>query len=164
MAELSFREEPKASDRSTIASLLHKTAFFSSDEEEIGVSLVDERLGKGISCGYLFVLAEKDDRLVGYSCYGPIPGTLDGFDLYWIAVDPDCQGTGYGSMILAATQARVVAAGGKRLYAETSSTVLYVPTRAFYERNGFFLEGRLADYYAPSDDKMLYVKHLRGNM
>jgi ribosomal protein S18 acetylase RimI-like enzyme len=160
VGELSFRDEPGNSDVAKVGSLLKKTAFFSPDEEEIGVSLVEERLGKGISCGYLFVFAELDGRLVGYSCYGPIPGTLDGYDLYWIAVDPDRQGKGYGSAVLDETESRVVVAGGKRLYAETSSTELYAPTRAFYERNGFFLEGRLADYYAPGDDKMLYVKRL----
>ena len=160
MGELWFRDEPDYSDVAKVESLLKRTAFFSPDEEEIGVSLVEERLEKGLSCGYLFVFAELDGNLVGYSCYGPIPGTLDGYDLYWIAVDPDRQGKRYGSAILDETEGRVLAAGGKRLYAETSSTVLYAPTRAFYERNGFFLEGRLADYYAPGDDKMLYVKRL----
>jgi len=160
VGDLWFRDNPDCSDVAKIESLLKRTAFFSPDEEEIGVSLVQERLEKGLSCGYLFVFAEQDNNLVGYSCYGPIPGTLDGHDLYWIAVDPDKQGKGYGSAILDETETRVVDAGGKRLYAETSSKDLYAPTRAFYERNGFFLEGRLADYYAPGDDKMLYVKRL----
>jgi ribosomal protein S18 acetylase RimI-like enzyme len=158
--DLRFREEPDYADVAKVGSLLNKTAFFSPDEEEIGVSLVEERLEKGLSCGYLFVFAELAGILVGYSCYGPIPGTLDGHDLYWIAVDPDRQGRRYGSAILYETEKHVLGAGGKRLYAETSSTDLYTPTRAFYERNGFLLEGRLTDYYAPGDDKMLYVKRL----
>ena len=97
---------------------------------------------------------------MGYTCYGHIPGTLHGFDLYWIAVDPTRQGNGYGAALLAFTERRVLASGGQQLYVETSSIPLYAPTRAFYDHHGFILEGRLADYYAPLDDKMLYVKRL----
>ena len=75
-------------------------------------------------------------------------------------MDPDSQRGGFGRQLLAATERKVLELGGKRLYAETSSTAQYQPTRSFYERNGFFLEGRLADYYAPADDKMLYTKIL----
>ena len=160
MDDLKFREEPCAEDVGRIARLLSRTRFFTAEEEEIGTSLVTERLREGVRCGYLFLFAESQDTFVGYTCYGPIPGTLDGYDLYWIAVDPDSQRGGFGRKLLAATERKVLELGGKRLYAETSSTAQYQPTRSFYERNGFFLEGRLADYYAPADDKMLYTKIL----
>jgi hypothetical protein len=35
-----------------------------------------------------------------------------------------------------------------------------VPTRAFYERNGFRCEARLKDFYAPGDDRVIYAKIL----
>jgi GNAT superfamily N-acetyltransferase len=160
MATLEYREEPVAKDPEHVGWLLAATGFFTPEEQKIGISLVEERLLHGLASGYLFVFMEEDGMPVGYTCYGPIPGTLDGFDLYWIAIDPKMQGRGLGRQLLGFTEKRVFGQGGKRLYAETSSTGKYLPTRVFYEHNGFVLEGRLADYYAPRDDKMLYVKQL----
>ena len=52
------------------------------------------------------------------------------------------------------------AAGGRRLYAETSGRAQYRPTRRFYRRAGFRREARLRDFYAPGDDKLIFVKEL----
>ena len=164
MGELSFREEVRPDDPASVGRILAHTRFFTEEEQEIGISLVDEHLLKGPSCGYLFIFAEEAGRTLGYSCYGPIPGTLSGYDLYWIAVDPASRHRGIGKQLLFRTEQRVLACAGARIYAETSSTDLYETTRAFYERNGFILEGRLTDYYASGDDKMLYVKRLRRGM
>ncbi|MGH7286410.1 MAG: hypothetical protein ACREI8_00100, partial [Myxococcota bacterium] len=46
------------------------------------------------------------------------------------------------------------------VYVETSGRRDYEPTRAFYERAGYVAEARLADFYAPGDDKIVYVKAL----
>jgi GNAT superfamily N-acetyltransferase len=160
MVELIFRELVHPDDITTVGAILSATGFFNREEQEVGISLVEEHLHKGTASGYLFLFAEERDKIQGYTCYGPIPGTLNGFDLYWIAVEPTCWHRGIGRILLAETEKRVLALGGLRLYAETASNPQYKPTRDFYERNGFSLEGRLADYYAPHDDKMLYVKHL----
>lgn len=160
MVDLSFREEVWESDIDMVRALVNRSGFFSSDEVEIATSLVREHVERGLDSGYFFIFAARDDITVGYSCYGPIPGTIDGFDLYWIVVDPESQGLGIGHQLLTHTEQRISQMGGKRLYAETSSTDIYTPTRSFYGKRGFFLEGRLADYYAPGDDKMLYTKHL----
>jgi ribosomal protein S18 acetylase RimI-like enzyme len=160
VSELIFREKVLPQDRDNVGRILAHTRFFTPEEQEIGISLVDEHLLKGESCGYLFLFAQEHETTLGYACYGPIPGTVNGYDLYWIAVDPSARHRGIGRLLLTETERRVIALGGERLYAETSSSSLYEPTRAFYERNGFFLEGRLTDYYAPADDKMLYVKRL----
>jgi hypothetical protein len=63
---------------------------------------------------------------------------------------------------VAAVQDRVIAQGGERLYIDTSGREKYAPTRAFYERNGFSCEARLTDFYAPGDDRVIYVKMLAG--
>jgi len=160
MSELSFREVVLQTDIDRVATILHNTTFFESEEEVVGTSLVREYLEKGDNCGYLFVFGEIGSQFVGYTCYGHIPGTLHGFDLHWLAVDPAMQGRGYGTALLQFTEDRIRAFGGQRVYVETSSIPLYGPTREFYDHHGFSLEGRLADYYAPKDDKMLYVKRL----
>jgi hypothetical protein len=68
------------------------TGFFNAAEVELAANLVTERLTKGLSSGYHFVLAERGANLVGFACYGPIYGTRDSFELFWIAVAPEAGG------------------------------------------------------------------------
>ena len=124
----------------------------------MAVELVDERLAKGPTSGYHFLLAEHYGRLVGYSCYGPIAGTENGFDLYWIAVHPDFQRLGLGRRLLKDTELRIRKAGGSRIYVDTSQRPQYASTRAFYERCGYKLDALLPDFYRPGDGKAIYCK------
>ncbi len=97
-------------------------------------------------------------NLLGYTCFGPIPGTSHSFDLYWIAIDMKHRGKGLGSQLLIRSEKEICKMGGKRIYIETSSSPLYLPTRSFYIRNGYSLEAELKDYYKEGDNKLIYVK------
>lgn len=160
MEKTQLRNIPRSGDAEQIRTILQTSGFFNAEEVEVGVSLVDERLEKGEACGYFFVIAESAERITGYTCYGPIPGTADSYDLYWIAVDPLLQNKGLGTVLLKATEEAIVGAGGRRVYIETSSTTLYHGTRSFYEKNAYFLETQQEHYYGPGDSKLLYVKDL----
>ncbi len=158
MDTLVMREQPRESDLEAVASILKRSGFFNAEEQEVGVSLVKERLQLGEPSLYFFQFAERQQQVLGYTCFGPIPGTRSSYDLYWFAVDPAHQKQGIGSLLLAGTEAEIEKRGGKRIYIETSSSELYVPTRSFYTSHGYELEARLAHYYAPGDDKLIYVK------
>ena len=136
------------------------SGFFNQEEQEVGVSLVSERLQQGESSGYFFQFAQQNNHVQGYTCFGPIPGTQTSYDLYWIAVDNNLRGHGIGKNLLIQTEAEIAKRGGTRVYIETSSTNLYLPTCSFYEKNGYYLEAQLKDYYAPGDNKLLYTKIL----
>lgn len=158
MDALVYREQPKPADVAAVARILRDSGFFNQEEQEVGVSLVQERLDKGVACGYFFQFLEKAGEVLAYTCYGPIPGTQSSFDLYWIAVDPRLRGQGYGTLVLKQTELEIASMGGTRVYIETSSSSLYQSTRGFYTHNGYFLEAELKDYYAPQDNKLLYVR------
>lgn len=157
---LSFRYEVTPADRIPVREAVESTGFFSDAETEVALELVDERLAKGASSGYHFVLAEGAGRMLGFACYGPIPATAASFDLYWIVVGKSHQGEGVGRTLLAESERRVLASGGRRVYVDTSSRPQYGPTRAFYERNGYRRAAVLEDFYAPGDGKVIYVKVL----
>jgi ribosomal protein S18 acetylase RimI-like enzyme len=157
-----LRCDVRPDDCRAVRVLVESTQYFRADEVDIAVELVEERLARGAASGYEFLFFEIGTTLAGYACYGPIPCTTASFDLYWIAVDPRHQGTGIGRALVAAVQDRVIAQGGERLYIDTSGREKYAPTRAFYERNGFSCEARLTDFYAPDDDRVIYVKMLAG--
>ena len=80
------------------------------------------------------------------------------FDLYWIVVDRSLQGRKIGRVLLEKTEQLVRAAGGRRVYAETSGRDQYSPTRGFYLRRGYRQDAVLRDFYAPGDDKVVFVK------
>jgi GNAT superfamily N-acetyltransferase len=155
-----FRENVRSEDRQAVGRLVRATGFFSEEEIVIAVELVEERLTRGDASGYFFIFAEEGDRMLGYACFGPIPGSVHSFDLYWIAVDPGEQGRGIGRSLMAAAERRMVGRGARRIYADTSSRPQYEPTRAFYLSCGYIEEAFLTDFYAPGDGKIIFLKPL----
>ena len=157
-ATIELRHEAIPDDLSAVGNIVAATGFFNAAEVAIAVELVEERLEMGPASGYFFVFAEEAGRVLGYTCYGPIDGTESSFDLFWIAIDPTQQGRGLGRLLMDETERLIRAMGGKRVYAETSGRAQYEPTREFYLRLGFDREAELADFYAPGDAKVFFVK------
>jgi len=157
---LEFRDEISESDRQSIRDLVAETGMFRPNEVEVAVELLDDRLKRGDASDYQFVLSTEDERVVGYVCYGPITITLHSYDLYWIVVDRQHQGKGIGRLLLQEAQSRIAARGGRQIYVETSGITTYAPTRSFYERCGYEVEAVIRDFYAPGDDKWIYVRRL----
>jgi len=160
VSDANLRDDVRATDVAAVRDLVAATGFFNDEEIAIAAELVQERLDRGEASGYEFLFAERDGRLVGYSCYGRIPCSSVSWDLYWIAVHPDLQGSGFGKRLLADTEDRVRAAGGLAVYAETSGRAQYRSTRGFYLRSGYAEGAVFADFYAPGDAKYVFVKRL----
>jgi ribosomal protein S18 acetylase RimI-like enzyme len=159
---MNYREEVRRSDLHRVRELIESSEFFSSEEVEVAVELVEERLSKGARSGYHFLFAEEAGKVIAYSCFGPIACTRGSYDLYWIAVDNERRGAGIGSEILRRSEAAIARLGGSRIYVETSSRKQYEPTHAFYLRNGYREVAVLEDFYFPGDDKIIYLKILPG--
>jgi len=157
---LELREIVRARDAVDIEAMVAATGFFNEEELAIARELVDERLTHGADSGYEFLFAQAGDALVGYACWGRTPQTADGWDLYWIVVDPRFQGGGVGARLLAEVERRIREGGGGSVWVETAGRAQYAPTRAFYERRGYTCEARLGNFYAPGDDKIVYVKRV----
>lgn len=157
---IDLRETVLPADAAAVRAMTGATGFFRPDEVEVAVELVEERLGKGEASGYHFVFADADGRAAGYACFGPIACTVSSWDLYWIAVHPDFQGLGVGTLLIRQLERRVAALGGTRLYVETSSKAAYASTRGFYESRGYRTEAVLEEFYAPGDGKVVFVKVL----
>ena len=161
-----WRNRARPGDAESVRRLVAATGFFNAEETLVAGDLVQEQLAKGEASGYFFFFAEESGSgadasgqiLAGYACYGPVPGTADSFDLYWIAVAPQHQGQGLGGQLLARAEADMAARGARGIYAETSLRGQYGPTRRFYERHGYAVCARLDGFYAAGDDKIIYHK------
>jgi ribosomal protein S18 acetylase RimI-like enzyme len=155
-----FRYEPKSKDVENIRKIVESTNYFYDYEVAVAVELIQERLDKGLQSGYEFIFAEADGKTVAYSCYGHIACTKNSYDLYWIVTHNDFRGKGIGKLLLSETENKIKASGGRKVYAETSSLAKYIPTRKFYETNGYFAEAILKEFYNDNDDKVVFVKTL----
>jgi ribosomal protein S18 acetylase RimI-like enzyme len=155
--------------RNRIREILDATAVFRKEEVAVALELFDETFAAGPArapydpgdgvANYEFVGSfAREGQLVGYVCYGATPGTDRVYDLYWIAVHPDFQGDGGGTQLLAEVERRLRHREARLLVVETSSRDDYAPTRRFYESRGYGTAARLADYYAPGDDRVIYTK------
>lgn len=150
-----------ARDKSTIMDILRNIREFSPEEVAVAEELIDACLEAPSASGYLAFVAEVDSVLTGYVCYGPTPLTKGTWDVYWVAVDPGGQGQGVGRALMAFTEDRIRESQGRLVLVETSGRPDYARTRRFYSSIGYGEAGRIADFYAPGDDKLILEKRLR---
>jgi D-alanine-D-alanine ligase len=150
----------RAGDREAIVSLVERTGFFRAEEVLIATEVLDEALRDGLAGHYQSFTALLDDRPVGWVCYGATPCTVGTFDVYWIAVDPGFQGRRIGSALLTWAERGIAGRRGRLAVAETSGRADYEPTRKFYLHRGYHQAGRLRDFYAPGDDKVVYLRQI----
>ena len=162
--QIILRKEVSPDDPETITMIVTSTGFFREDEILVAAELAEERLERGAASGYEFLFAEIAGKTVAYSCYGLIPCTLHSYDLYWIATHRDFMNQGIGKYLLQETEKAIFTLGGNGIYVETSSKEQYAPTRGFYEKNQYLLKARFENFYAPDDDKLVFVKTLQDTI
>ncbi|MGQ0712470.1 MAG: GNAT family N-acetyltransferase [Gemmatimonadaceae bacterium] len=176
--------EPSAAARPRISEILRASRVFSDAEIDVALEVVDEALEERgprteevdvwdrttvsgparprssvLGPDYLLLGAfSPEDILVGYACWGPTPATDRVWDLYWIAVDPALQGAGIGTILLEEVERRLAGQHARMLVVETSSRSDYAATREFYARRGYTEAARVRDFYAPGDDRIIFVK------
>jgi D-alanine-D-alanine ligase len=159
--DITYRTDARHSDRDDIRQLVDAAGIFSETEIDIAVELIEERLSKGLQSGYHFLFGELTDRIIGYTCFGPIPGAAKRYDLYWIVVHHDFRRAGIGKSLMVKTEEAIEKQGGERIYIDTSSRDQYRTTRLFYRLCGYQEEAVLKDFYGSGDDKVIYVKAIR---
>jgi len=148
-------------DKPGIMQILRSTPEFKPVEVAVAEDVIDSYLGNPCRSGYHVLVAELNLTIAGYISFGPTPLTEGTWDLYWMAVAPDKQRQGIGSVLLEAAEKSIREAGGRLAIIETSSIPAYANTRHFHIRNGYEIIARLPDFYAPGDDKLILQKRLR---
>jgi ribosomal protein S18 acetylase RimI-like enzyme len=147
-----------ASQRAQLAELLTNIEQFKPDEVTVALELIDASIHEPAS-GY-HTLVALADGVLGYICFGPTPMTEATWDLYWMAVAPAQQGRGIGRALYEAFVAFMRERGGRQIRIETSSQESYAATGGFYERLGFGVAARLADFYASDDDLLIFYRKI----
>ncbi|MBA4067541.1 MAG: N-acetyltransferase [Isosphaera sp.] len=154
-------------DSPALVALAAATGVFQPGEAEalLGGVLDDLHAGR-LGDGHLArVWADgPDGPPLGWVYFAPTPKADGVWDLWWIGVAPAAQGRGVGGALLGAVEDHARAAGGRVLVVETSGTPAFDPVRRFYSARGYAAGGRVPDFYADGDDKVIYAKRLRGRV
>ena len=148
-------------DKPEVIRLLQATPEFEPPEVVVAEEVIDSYLGNPSGSGYYIQVAVVESKVAGYICYGPAPLTEGTWDIYWMAVFAEKQGVGIGSALMTFAEDEIRSTGGRHIIIETSSKPGYEKTRRFHLRQGYQIVGRIPDFYAPGDDKLILRKWLR---
>ena len=149
-----------ATDRSPVIELLRATSNFSPQELDVAAELMDAVVDNPAQKDYYAFVEEQAEQVRGLLILGPVPATAGTWDMYWIAVHPDFYGQGVAQSLERWAESMVRERQGYWLLAETSSQPGYERTRAFYVKQGYAVLARIADYYKPADDLIVFGKRL----
>ncbi|HVZ76602.1 MAG TPA: GNAT family N-acetyltransferase [Gemmatimonadaceae bacterium] len=154
-----------ASHRARVEEIVRATGAFRDEEVAVALEVFDAGVAApaGSSADYELIGAFTDDgTLAGYACHGPTPGTDGTYDVYWLAVHPAQQARGIGTALLDAMDRALRDRGARLVVVETSGRAPYDAARRMYLRNRFVEAARLPDFYAPADDRVVYVRQVGG--
>jgi ribosomal protein S18 acetylase RimI-like enzyme len=153
-------------DRPRLAELLAQVDVFTPEEQAVALELADHRLSHPGSDDYRFILTFAEaappapSPLAGYLCYGRTPFTRSTHDLYWLATSPSYLRSGVARALVAAMEREIAGSGGGLVRVETGSREGHGGAVRFYDATGFEREARIAGFYAPDDDLILFTKRV----
>jgi ribosomal protein S18 acetylase RimI-like enzyme len=148
-------------DKPAIIEILKATPEFKPSELVVAEELIDSYLLDLSQSGYHVLVAEAEQLVLGYICYGPTPLTEGTWDIYWMAVAREEQNRGIGGALMAFAEDEIKKAQGRLAIIETSSQPEYEKTRHFHTHHGYEVVCRIPDFYTLGDDKLILQKRLR---
>lgn len=150
----------KKSDKAAVMDILRRSGMFTPEEIAVAEEQIDIAFDQPEQKDYNeMVIEDAQGRTSGWISWGPTPMTEGTYDLYWIAVDPDKQGQGLGKELVRWLEDHVRNARGRLILIETASQAGYESTRQFYLQQNYQEAARIADYYKPGDDRIIYAKY-----
>lgn len=148
-------------DTTVLVQLTDDTGMFREEEIQALREVLDDYFSANHEHGHRCeVWQAPGDPILGYVYYAPAAMTDRTWYLYWIAIRAERQGAGLGSRLLAHVEESIRKEAGRVLFVETSSLETYTPTRNFYLKNGYEINGQLRDFYRDGDDMVVFRKRI----
>ncbi|MBI4783299.1 MAG: GNAT family N-acetyltransferase [Oscillatoriophycideae cyanobacterium NC_groundwater_1537_Pr4_S-0.65um_50_18] len=110
---------------------------------------------------FWLTISVGNDETIGVAYCEPERMTDQTWNLQLIAIHPNYQGHGHGGKLLCHVEETLKACGGRMLLVETLAS--FDLAQAFYRKYGYEEEARIRDFYAVSEDKVVFRKILTGN-
>lgn len=150
-------------DRAELLALAVETGLFMEDDAEglLGGVLTGLAAGE-LPDGHAAVAcrATLDGPIVGWTYFAPDPYAAEVWNLWWIGVPPRHHGTGVGEALLAHAEQAARGSGARILIIETSDGAPMARARRFYAKHGYDERGRIPDFYADGEAKVVFSRRL----
>ncbi|MBX9652243.1 GNAT family N-acetyltransferase [bacterium] len=150
-------------EKEALIDLAVSTGLFTQEEAEGLLSGVIDSLAEGeLPEGHAAVACREssDGRTVGWSYYAPDPYADKVWNIWWIGVRPEYHGCGAGEALLSYIEQAARAAGTRVIVIETSDQASLARARRFYRKHGYEERGRIPDFYARGDSKVIFSRTL----
>lgn len=148
-------------DFEPIYNLLERSGFFYEYEINICMKMMEETLyDEEQDDDYIWMVAENNNDIVAFLCYGKNPLSTHSWDVYWIAVDKSYKDRGIGTILLKDCEKKILMSGGEYIWIETSGRPKYVSTHKFYQSKEYEKIAELPEYYDRGDSKIVYRKKI----
>jgi ribosomal protein S18 acetylase RimI-like enzyme len=154
-----------AGERPRLLEIAVSTGLFAPAEAEALLgSVLDDLAAGGLPAGHAAVAVGAADggQAAGWAYFAPDPYAANIWNLWWIGVDPVAHGTGAGRLLLQHVEAVVARNEGRVLVIETSDLPPMARARAFYARAGYGERGRIPDFYAEGEAKVIFSRRVSG--
>ena len=162
MSNLEIRPAQPA-DSAAIKQLAIATGLFMPEEMDGFDEMLSGFFDGSMPDHRWLVLQRPGESIAGAAYYAPEPFADRVWNLYFIAVAPEQQGSGTGKALISYVERQLRTLGedtARVLIVETSGRDKFERTRRFYQSHGFDEEARIREYYGPSDDKVVFGKSL----
>lgn len=158
-------EVPRPDERAPLLALAVSTGLFSPDEAESllgGVldGFVDGTLGAGHTV--LAIRQEAGAPPVGWTYFAPDAYAAAVWNVWWIGVAAPVQGAGLATALLRHVEGAIGARQARLVVIETSDQSPMARARRFYTREGYLECGRVPDFYADGEAKVIFAKRLQA--
>jgi ribosomal protein S18 acetylase RimI-like enzyme len=147
----------QSADNEAVIALAEASGLFNAE----GLEQIQERLTTYLNGSNedIWLLA-SDEQPMGVLYCTPEPMTSGTWNILMLLVHPNAHGQGYGRALIAHIEELVAVRKARLLIVETSGVEDFERTRSFYAQCGYTEEARIRNFYAASDDKVVFVKSL----
>jgi ribosomal protein S18 acetylase RimI-like enzyme len=147
-------------DTPALLALTAGTGVFKPHEIDTLDEVLRDYYAENQAAGHVSIAWEEAGQVLAYAYYAPAAMTDRTWYLYWIAVVRSEQARGLGTRLLLHLEEDIRCRAGRVLFIETSSLPHYEPTRRFYLKNGYEINGVLRDFYSEGDDMVVFRKRI----
>lgn len=152
-------------DRARLLNIAISTGLFTDGEAEALLGGVLSAFTSGtLPSGHQAVSIRNraGEPALGWSYFAPDQYAEDVWNVWWIGIDPQKHGTGAAQTLLRYIEDKVALVDGRVLVIETSSGDALARARRFYLAQGYAECGRIPDFYAPGESKVIFARHPRS--
>jgi ribosomal protein S18 acetylase RimI-like enzyme len=154
-------EPVRADERESLLGLAVHTGLFTAEDAEGLLGGVLDALAAGeLPDGHTAVACRESPKgpAAGWAYFAPDQYAEQVWNVWWIGIGPDRHGTGAAQVLLSHVEQTALASGARVVVIETSDQDPMARARKFYVKVGYTERGRIPDFYAEGESKVLFSK------